>query len=287
MSALLNKNDIEYLRVNIDNFKTNKEIAEIFSLSVKQIRDILYYNKIRRTYTNQGRVKYNVDFFCKINEISCYWAGFIAADGNIGVRPNGRDKFMTINLQKNDEEHLINVITHVEGENLKLIERSVNNKYKYVSVILYNNNIVKSLRNNFLIEERKTLNCKFPEISHKFITDYIRGFIDGDGCIRLSTEKKCLKIELSFVGNKNFIIKIADIINIPFYIRKIKGSLYRIQYSKYNSIDAILKIYFPKNKFCLYRKRDKLAEYLNRITENQKNRLLKAKGWEDFSDLLD
>jgi hypothetical protein len=76
--TLLSKDEIEYIHNNIDTFKTNKELGEKFKLSAKQISDILYKNKIRRSYTVSGKTKVK-NIFNKYTSNSCYWAGFILA----------------------------------------------------------------------------------------------------------------------------------------------------------------------------------------------------------------
>lgn len=277
MPTLLTKEQVNYIRENIDLFPDNKTLGRKFNLTRKQMADFLYYKGIRRSYSIQGKVFYNENFFLKYNKLSCYWAGFISADGCISIRPNGKDKFLTINLQEKDKIHLENFIKHILGKNVNIIKRKVKNKYTYYSVLLYNNKITNDLQNNFYIYPRKTLNLKLPPVPDKYIIDYIRGYVDGDGCITVSKDKSVLKIGFSYVGNKEFLKKIAEIIGIDFYFYTYDNKLYQVAYSKYNSIRAIQKIYLPMKKFCLERKRKKYLYYMNNITMIQRNRM-KAKG---------
>lgn len=279
MSVLLTSSDIDYIREHVDEFKSNFDLGSKFGLTRDQMAHILYYNKIKRSYSNNGIVVFNKDFFGSYNEISCYWAGFIAADGCIGTRPNKVDKFLTIALKRSDKSHLENFIKHISGENLKIINRettaiSGGKKYPYSSVILYKTKIVDDLDEFFSIRPQKTLNTIFPpNIPEQYKLDYIRGYIDGDGSISVYKDDETLVISLSYVGNEDFVVKLAETIDIPYYPIKAKNNLFCISYSKFNSIRVIKKLYFPEDRFCLYRKRNKYFEYIDNMTEIQNSRL--------------
>lgn len=276
---LVTVEQLQYIKQNIDLFKTNTEIAVRFNLTRKQISDILYTNKIRRSYTNQGRVNYNKEFFSAYSKLSCYWAGFIAADGCISSRKNGI-RFLTISLKKEDEEHLKYFIQHIDGNNLKIVNRTVKNKngiFPYVSVILYSDKICDDLQNNFNIYKNKTKNLEFPvKVPKKFLVDFIRGFIDGDGCLSITSDKRTVVIRLSYVGRKTFINMCANALGINFYIHKVKNKeYYIISYSSINSIFAIVVAgYFNKNNFCLERKRNKLFLVFTLLSKRQLKNLI-------------
>jgi hypothetical protein len=275
---LLDLDQLSWIKRNIDKYPHNKELAKYFNITTKQIKDFLFTHGIRRSYTNKGRVIFNENFFGKYNALSCYWAGFIAADGCISTRKNQKDKFLTINLQIKDRIHLKNFIKHINGYRLKIIERNstINNKiFKYCSVILYNNKIVSDLKNNFNIIERKTLKLQFPDIPIKYYLDFIRGYIDGDGCLSLHKDRQSIVLHLSFVGNESFIKRIGEIINKKYSFSIYKNDLCCIKYNFHNSIKACQKIYFPINKFCLDRKRKKYFDLIESITNIQKSRINK------------
>lgn len=279
MSVLVTDENLLFIRDHIDEYKSNKDLGNLFGLTRDQMSHILYYNKIKRSNTNRGKVKFNENFFSKYNKLSCYWAGFIAADGCIGTRPNKIDKFLTMAIKRDDQSHLESFVGHLNGKNLKIINRDTTaikngKKYPYSSVILYRTKIADDLNNYFSIKPRKTLNTIFPDnMPEKYYVDYIRGYIDGDGCISIHMDGETLAISLSFVGNKDFVVKLAAIIDIPHYLMRCKNNLYQIKYSKFNSIRVIKKLYFPESTFCLYRKRNKYFEYINSITKLQSTRL--------------
>ena len=88
-------------------------LAKFFNCNKKTIFRILKENKI--TLPNLGRFKkkiyVNDNFFTKLNSVSAYWAGFIAADGVL----SNRDKNLSIALNKRDIKHLYKFIKAVKS----------------------------------------------------------------------------------------------------------------------------------------------------------------------------
>lgn len=115
------------------------------------------------TYTN---------IFKKINNLSCYWAGFIMADG--GVCKNT----LRIELDAKDKCHLEQFLKDIKSDAPIRINRTC----VYVSV--NSKKIVESLRDNFNITERKSLTASPPKLTKEsHIISFITGLIDGDGSI--------------------------------------------------------------------------------------------------------
>lgn len=288
-NTLLSNEDLENLIKDVEYISSNKQLGKKYGLTRKQVGDLLYRNKVRRSYTNQGRVNFNENFFSKFSELSCYWAGFIAADGCI--TNNSKRKFLTIALQEKDQIHLENFSKQLESSNLKIIKRFAtckNKKYPYSSIILYSKKICEDLEKNFNIVKQKTLKTIYPtKMPEKYSLDFIRGYIDGDGSISIYKDKGSLRLSITFVGNLSFVKSIANVIGIKYSISINSKGLATISYNNYNSIKAIRKIYLPGTKFCLERKREKYYNFLNSITSLQKNNIIKRMGLDNFDDLID
>lgn len=279
--TLLSKDEITYIRNSIDSFKTNKELAEKFNLSEKQIRYILYKNKIRRSYSNLRKTKVK-NIFNKYTSKSCYWAGFILADGCISNRKNnGKEtsaKFLTINIKKSDEDHLIHFLHDLESENIRILYRNAkcNNKiFPYVSVILYKNDICESLYTSFNIYKNKFSDINFLEkIPTKYKIDFIRGVFDADGTASVGSDRGSLRLTVSLCGSKFILKSISDFMNLPCYIVHRKKDLYVLAYNQYNSIKFLKKLY-KNTGYCLRRKKEKLNYFLNNMSNKQKFNLEK------------
>lgn len=61
---------------------SNKDLSNEFSLHRSTIQRVLKRNNINLHYS-KSKLKCNDNLFSTYNEISCYWAGFILADGYI------------------------------------------------------------------------------------------------------------------------------------------------------------------------------------------------------------
>ena len=74
--------------------------------------------------------------------------------------------------------------------------------------------------NNYGCTPKKSLTLEFPDInifkSKSLILDFIRGYVDGDGCISYhptSKTKEFYSSELSILGTESFLNKIAELLN--------------------------------------------------------------------------
>lgn len=151
------------------------EIAKNKGCNRSTIQRILKSNNIILRKKSPYKNKYDVSFFDTFTDASCYWAGFIAADGCILDRDT-----VAIHLSEIDISHLQKLakITKFTGK----IEE--NKKNKSCRISFSGKWYVEALRNNFNIIPRKSLSLKFPEkIPNKLISHFIRGVIDGDGHI--------------------------------------------------------------------------------------------------------
>ena len=130
---------------------------------------------------NLRRYNVNKESFKYYNSNSCYWAGFIGADGNI--TDSGR---LSIGLKKEDSEHLVKFNNFLEYTNDVKIYK--NTAYSAISC----KEICDDLFNNFNITPRKSKTLK-PPTKIKDNLDklcFIKGIIDGDGSI----DKKSITI---------------------------------------------------------------------------------------------
>jgi len=125
-----------------------------------------------------GRRKYTLDheFFSEGSLLSCYWAGFIAADGCI-VRTNGQNS-VKIKLSQKDSGHLEQFLQDA-GSNSPV--KSSTDGYCYICV---GSRQWMSDLEALGITPRKTLTLEPPVgLSREQSLAFIAGLIDGDGCI--------------------------------------------------------------------------------------------------------
>lgn len=183
----------------IYNYLGTMELALKYNVSRTTIQRYLINGGVKlRKRTPKIRV--NHFFFSEYNENSCYWAGFILADGYIRTK----NRFtLEIKLQKRDVNHLKKFKEAINYKG-RVIERET-----YYSITISSPQIIEDLQNNFEIKNKKSLTCYISnKIPQKFLKDYIRGYFDGDGCITYTSTDT-----INFVGTE----KTVDFIRNYFH----------------------------------------------------------------------
>jgi len=236
------------------------QVADKFGINKKSIYNILKYNKI--SYRHGTRKHFpNEEVFAEFNKFSCYWAGFIAADGNV-FKNN-----ISIGLQKKDRGHLQKFLNFINAD-----YTIWNKKDGTVVVSVGSKKMVEDLNKNFGIHANKTFTVKLPDIPENMMSHYIRGFFDGDGSIYLAKNSICFDItsgsKLQIEGIKDFIEKRGVKCYIYNYINK-----YSLRRSGKESVKIFNILYKDATpEILLDRKRERLARYISVISDNYKNK---------------
>jgi hypothetical protein len=149
---------------------------------------------------NQRKYKVNDDFFKKIDRQSSYILGLWAADGHVR-----RNQFSL--TQNKKDIYIMEQILKVMESNNPLNNHYSNNIYFNI----YSNEIVSDLKKIFGNFNNKTFDLNFPKIEDKYLSDFIRGFFDGDGCITYQKNEKCYTSSIISVSEK-FINKLFKIL---------------------------------------------------------------------------
>lgn len=194
----------ENLKKTIESYQnsglSNRKIAEKLNCNIS------YFSFIKRKLNIKNRSnfsylrKFNVNdnFFSVPNDLNCYWAGFIAADGSI------TNNKLSIVISEKDLDLLKRFKKDIGAENeIKFYEQKLNNKkFKQCSIVIYSNQICEDLNFIFNITNKKTFSLKPPKIKKSNLIDYfIKGYIDGDGCVNKA--KNNLTIHLT--GTKSLL----------------------------------------------------------------------------------
>jgi hypothetical protein len=134
-----------------------------------------------------------------------YWAGFLAADGNISKQ--GR---LTIDLSVKDKLHLLKLKVFIQT-NAPITEAIrangqtsvVNGDKHYVRLRLTAKQMSNDLK-RFGVIPRKTWNHVFPNWlkTHALVSHFMRGYLDGDGCICYSADEQ---IHINICGTPIFL----------------------------------------------------------------------------------
>jgi len=248
------------------NIYSAPRLATMFNCDKKTIFRILEANKI--TLSNLGRFKKRIftndNFFIKLNPVSAYWAGFIAADGTL----YDREKSVTISLNKRDVGHLYKFIKAVKT-NAKVGYIKSNNS---VHVGLYSKPLFNSLV-KLGITPNKSLTITNVSLPKSLMAHFIRGVFDGDGWV---SGEKVTHIQFGIAGNKPFLQRIQDVLINSCGVNKVKlyhlsgdNKAYKIQYTG-SQIFKILSFLYKdsNNQFRLTRKHQKALTLSKRFGNN-------------------
>ena len=157
-------------------------------------KEILYSSLHTNGTTSCGcdRVSVNHDYWKILNNINCYYAGFIAADGNISKN----NDYWQMALANEDKVVLESIVKEINF--IGKIHPVYSDKH-YIRI--QSKKMVKDLRRNFNIIPNKSLILTPPNITKKeHIYPFISGYIDGDGCISVIQNGKRLSLEV--IGTK-------------------------------------------------------------------------------------
>lgn len=207
----------------------------------------------------------NQNFFEIIDtEEKAYWLGFLYADGCIYVAKNRKEVILELSTQ--DIEHIGLFNKHINSNRkIKITKRG------YARLEIFNTKMVDDLINLGCIS-RKSLKVKFPteEIVPRYlIHHFIRGYMDGDGCIcpyykNIKGRKKpYFTCEVKFVGTFEMIKGIKDFFNSDKIILRPKHAknICNINFKVRKHLKEVLFLYENATVY-LERKKAKLDEYL-------------------------
>ena len=168
--------------------------ADILNVSLETLRKFFIANNM--PYKKQ--VKYDCDhfFFSRDNERSFYWAGFLAADGNI----DGKKNRIILALATKDKDHLEKLKLDIEcpcpifNQTRKDARPAFKQEYYYKSTVRFTSKQMVQDLLRFNVVPLKSKIFKFPINlqDNDNVRHYIRGLIDGDGWIYTECNSSCI-----------------------------------------------------------------------------------------------
>ncbi len=181
------KKEIKFLRTNIGKL-TYEKMGKLLNRSYGSIQSKIRYLPFKKKI-KKHRVNY--DFFKNWSPEMSYTLGFIAADGNICHSGNAH----TLHIASDDKD-VIEKIKRVLDYCGPIYQ-----KFRFNGKISYSLRICDQIIFNDLkklgITERKSLSL-FPKVRKAFVTDFLRGFLDGDGTVYLRNIKYPSKLAVVF-----------------------------------------------------------------------------------------
>lgn len=255
-------NETNYFELKNKKLKRS-DIAEQFNIPEWKLKKIISANGWGQ---KRPELK-NEKAFSDYSEESCYWAGFIAADGYISDNSD-----LQICLNYDDTNHLEKFKNYMNSTH-KITSNT--DKY-YRSTFGFKSVLVgKDLLEKYNITPRKSLTYTLPDLPEKYFKHFLRGYFDGDGGICESFSNKNSKTATIYAHITGSISLISDLQKKLEYILDItghaalKGPKSSYMQLKYNTNKAKILLDYMYKDCNIYLDR-KYSLYNKLIVENNR-----------------
>ena len=227
-------------------------------------------------------------------EEKAYWLGFLFADGNISKPTrmiNGKEKpwyRIEISLKEDDKDHLIKFKNALNAET-DVIITNTNIKWSNRARFYFNSKHMWNILNSYGCKPNKSLTLTFPNINifknKNLIKHFIRGYVDGDGCLSY-TDKEKNHATLSILGTYNMLSNIQHWLPLEFENKIYEKASENISSLTFSGKTAfyITNYLYKNSNIYLERKYNKYKEYCRLYLEKYKLQLGKyGELWEENS----
>jgi intein-encoded DNA endonuclease-like protein len=258
-------NDI--IRLYTVNKTSCKEIGKQYNCSKQRINKVLRENNIPLRDTSHCQQKYQIDehILDKLDTPEkAYWLGMLMGDGwvfhaQFGLSLQEKDKHLVYKFR--DFLKSNHPINRVPNRNKKDGSPSIS-----YDIRIWNKQLNTMLR-TYGIAEDKTHTATFPKnIPDKFMSHYMRGLIDSDGCF---TIKKGNKMHMNFISTVEFAQEFQRILMEKCDLNKTKleertktNFIAIVNYGGNKQMLRVCKFLYSDASVYLERKRDRAIEHL-------------------------
>lgn len=257
----MNKIIVDQIIESIALKTPSKDACKKIGVSESFFRVVLQKENLKWIRAPYRIYELNHNYFDVIdNSNKAYWLGFLYADGHVSdtgalhLQLQGRDIKVLEDLKKS------------LGYNGPIKLRQVKGK-DYYGLRIWSVGICSAL-NKLGINRNKTKEPNIPDIDEKFYKDFLRGLIDGDGCIYTKRKEKSKMIScVNILVHEKCVPKVIRMIEciVPNFTCSI-GNHHRTSYLKILAITGnrqtfkILKTIYFGAEIYLIRKYEKYKE---------------------------
>ena len=263
-NGIFSESDDDYIENNY-LIKSYSEIGRILGFSGNQVSSRARYLGFKK------KRKINSDYFEKIDTpLKAYFLGFIYADGWIVYRPENYNYEFGMELQSSDVYVLEKLNYELGNQNI------ISNKPPHEGVIcgktihigsidslrVYSKQLVESLMKNG-IETNKSQKDTYPIVKEEFFFDFLRGYIDGDGCFYGDKNYTYMHITSASIAPLQYLKDKLESYNIETKIYSENEKKHRLMCINTKEMKKLVgRLYYEDGLFCLSRKYEKIKHLL-------------------------
>lgn len=184
----ISENDeLNMIKDNYENRLSFNQLQKKYHVSAQRITKIFAkYGLAVQKNIHKGKYSFNRNFFFQENANLAYFLGWVSSDGYIQTNSNA----IGIEIKQSDRKVLEDIREAMEYTRPIIdFERKERGNGAFSKFILENKEIKELLINKYNIIPRKSSKdfCfNFSNLNKEFWKDYIRGYFDGDGCIKIT-----------------------------------------------------------------------------------------------------
>ena len=195
------------LKQLVEESKSEKELCTILNIS-----KVTLHKRLRALNLSLKHTHFNDHIFDCINSSEkAYWLGFLYADGHIKQDKNA----LSITVCEKDITHLEKFRAFIQAKRFCAIKKHIT-KLGGKEYISYRIGCGSKHLKDTLIKlgcvPQKSLVLTFPNLNiftnPNFVYDFIRGYVDGDGCLYFTPTGN---LNLEIIGTPEFLIGIKQI----------------------------------------------------------------------------
>lgn len=221
------------------------------------------------------RYEFDEAFWSRDDELSLYWAGFIAADGCVISTKKKRD-VVSVGLGIKDKIHLETFKAHMNATapiHTYLVKNSKRNpkwKDKQKCELRLVSKVMCQDLVRFNVVPRKTKIYTFPEwiVTHPLCHHFMRGYFDGDGSWYIGPSKKTPQVCFSLRGTPKFLNTYRSVLErqcvLPYRNGNIRinGGIGALEYGG-NGVAGRIASYIYKDATVFLRRKECIAARAN------------------------
>lgn len=237
---------------------SSNQISKKLNMNSTTVLQIVRKEGIVKSKGSTLKYTINENYFDKLNQENSWLLGLIAADGCIDTKNSihfGQSGSEGLKIMK----YIIKILNY-SGPIKAAFKRT--NTFYFINIT--SSKLVKKLK-TFNIVHRKTLIYEFPNQMKTFLFSFLRGYIDGDGCVCSYKDRGYDRLLINFLGTKKFIDVCSEMINIKFSKTKIKRckNLWCLTWYDKNAVE-FGKLIFKNELLFSHYKKIKFLNYLKK-----------------------
>ena len=161
---------------------------------------------------NRRKYTLNIEPFFEETAEKYYWLGLLATDGNVATK----EPRIRLELKSDDVETLKRLADFWQT-NKPITYRTNNHKCQCACLDINSAKLKRYLSEyNIIPAKTKTFTMPLDKIPKKFLWDFIRGMMDGDGCITKLSRQVKNPFGISFVSaNLECVQQMKTLWNLP------------------------------------------------------------------------